>query len=48
MEIRKKASFLQLIQNPIIYKFFKEFTNHRKKTNKQAFTHLDSVSLLFA
>ena len=34
LEIRKKATFLLLINNPIIYKFFKDFTNHRKKTNK--------------
>ena len=29
----KKATFLQVINNSIIYKFFKDFTNHRKKTN---------------
>ena len=23
-----------MINNPIIYKFFKDFTNHRKKTNR--------------
>ena len=27
------TSFLQVINNPIIYKFFKDFSNHRKKTN---------------
>ena len=30
----KKATFFWVINNPIIYKFFKDFTNHRKKTNK--------------
>ena len=34
LKIRKKATFLKVISNPIIYKFFKDFTNHRKKTNK--------------
>ena len=28
------ALFFQMISKPIIYKFFKDFTNHRKKTNK--------------
>ena len=32
-EIGKKATFLLVTNNPIIYKFFKDFTNHRKKTN---------------
>ena len=32
--IRKKTTFRQKINNPIIYKFFKDFTNHWKKTNK--------------
>ena len=30
----KKAIFLWLINKPIIYKFLKDFTNHRKKTNR--------------
>ena len=34
LEIRKKAIFLQVIQNLIIYKFFKDFANHKKKTNR--------------
>ena len=34
LEIRKKATFLWLINNSIIHKFFKDFTNHRKKTNR--------------
>ena len=34
MKIRKKATFLKVINNPIIYIFFKDFTNHRKKTNR--------------
>ena len=44
LEMRKKVTFFQVINNPITYKFlqqtiiynnhiFKEFTNHRKKTN---------------
>ena len=33
-KIRKKAIFLQVINSSIIYKFFKDFTNHRKKTNR--------------
>ena len=32
--MRKKATFLLVINNSIIYKFLKDFTNHRKKTNK--------------
>ena len=32
--IRKKATFLWVINIPIIHKFFKDFTNHRKKTNR--------------
>ena len=35
LEIRKKISFLYVINNPIIYKFFKYFSNHRKKTNRE-------------
>ena len=30
---QEKATFLLVINNPIIYKFFKNFTNHKKKTN---------------
>ena len=30
----KKASFLKVINKPIIYKFFQNFTNHRQKTNR--------------
>ena len=33
LEIKTKATFLEGINNPIINKFFKDFTNHRKKTN---------------
>ena len=33
LEIRKKATFLWVINNPFIYKFFKDVTNHRKETN---------------
>ena len=33
MDIREKATFFQVINNPITYKFFKDFTNHRKENN---------------
>ena len=33
MKIRKKATFLLVINSSIIYKLFKYFTNHRKKVN---------------
>ena len=33
LETRKKATSLYMTNNAIIYKFFKDFTNHRKKTN---------------
>ena len=33
MEIRKKATFFQEIKKPVIQKFFKDFINHRKKTD---------------
>ena len=32
-EIRKKVTFLLVINNPMIYKFLKDFTNHRQKIN---------------
>ena len=31
---QKKAKYLKVIKNLIIYKFFKEFINHKKKTNR--------------
>ena len=31
---KKKATFLQVINKPVIYKFFKDFANHRKKNNR--------------
>ena len=34
--IRKNATFFQVITNPVIYTFSKDFTNHRKMTNKAA------------
>ena len=34
LEIRKKTTFLQVTNNAIIYNLFKDFTNHRKKTNR--------------
>ena len=37
---QKKVIFLHVINKPIIYKFFKDFTDHRKKTNRVvAFCH---------
>ena len=33
LEIKKKTAFLYVINNPIVCKFFKDFTKHRKKTN---------------
>ena len=33
LEIRKKVTFLWVVNNPIAYKFFKDFINYRKKTN---------------
>ena len=33
-EIRKKTIFLDMINKLIVCKFFKDFTNHRRKTNK--------------
>ena len=40
MEIRQKAIFLQVINKPI-YKFFREFTNHRKKLTTRQFLAID-------
>ena len=34
LETRKKVTLYWMINNSIIYKFFKDFTNHRKKTNR--------------
>ena len=34
LEIREKARFLWVIDNLIIYKFSKDFTNHRNKINR--------------
>ena len=34
LEIRKEATLLKVINNSIIYKFFKGFTNHRKNINR--------------
>ena len=39
LEFRQKATFLEMINKPIIYKFLKDFTNHSKKaTNKEVFS----------
>ena len=37
MEIRKEATFLEVINKPITYNFFKDFTNERKKINRVVF-----------
>ena len=39
LEIRKNTTFLKKINNPIIYKFFKDANNHRKKNNKAYSVH---------
>ena len=36
LEIRSKPTFLLVINKLILYKLFKDFTNHRKKTNSEA------------
>ena len=41
LDIRKKTRLLQVINNPIIYKFFKDFTNQRKKTNRTVVLAVD-------
>ena len=33
-----------MINNPIIYKFFKDFTNHRRKTNRVVFLAVELSS----
>ena len=40
MEIRQKVIFLPVINKPI-YKFFREFTNHRKKLTTRQFLAVD-------
>ena len=34
LENRKKVTFIYVVNNPIIYKFFKDFTNRKKKSNR--------------
>ena len=34
LKIIKKTTFLEVMKKSIIYKFFKDFTNHRQITNK--------------
>ena len=34
LEIRKKSSYLEVINKPIIYIYIRNITNNRKKTNK--------------
>ena len=33
-EIRKRATFIKLFSNSFIYKYFNQFSNHKKKTKK--------------
>ena len=47
MKISKKATFLWVINNPIIYKFFKDFTNYRKKTNRTVFLTFRAIRNIF-
>ena len=35
LQVRKKVTFCQVIKNPIIYKFFKDFTNHKRRLKGQ-------------
>ena len=44
LEIRKKAWILKVINKPIIYKLFIDFTNHKKKTNNPANIYLFKVN----
>ena len=44
MEIRKKATFLSVINNPIIYKLFKDFTNQKKRPTGWQFLTVDLSS----
>ena len=38
---QNKVTLLLVINNPIIYNFFKEFTNYRKKNNRAVFLAVD-------
>ena len=40
LTIRQKVIFLEVSNKPIVYKFFKGFTNHRKKTNRTVVSSL--------
>ena len=44
LKIRENATFLKVIKNPIIYKFVKESTNHRIKTNMAVICSHKSLS----
>ena len=47
LEIREKATFLEGINNLIMYKFLKDFSNQRKKTNQMlVFSHIPLPILL--
>ena len=41
MEMRKKATFLQVINKPIIYKFFKDIKVFEKLVNNRIVDHLE-------
>ena len=44
MEIRKQATFLEVINKYIIYKLFEDLTNHRKKTNRVVIFNLGPLT----
>ena len=46
LEISKKAWFLKVINNPIIYKLLKDFTNHRKKNRVVVFSYRTFPNIL--
>ena len=35
LKSEKESAFLKVIEKAIIYKFFKDFINYRKKTNRE-------------
>ena len=46
-KLSKDLQLIEMIKNPFIYKFFKDFTNHRKKTNRAVvFSHRPFPNIL--
>ena len=44
--MRKEGAYFKVINNSIIYKFFKDFTNWKKETNRAvafSFKHLPNI-----